>query len=34
MANLIPIQYHRARYPDDIKPRILEVAGHFVCIVK
>ena len=29
MANLIPIQYHRTRYPDDIKPIILEVAGHF-----
>lgn len=29
MANLIPIQYHRAKYPDDIKPMILEVAGNF-----
>ena len=29
MASLIPIQYHRTRYPDDIEPRILEVSGHF-----
>lgn len=29
MGNLIPIQYHRSRYPDDIKPRIAEVAGNF-----
>lgn len=31
MANLIPIQYHRTRYPEDIKPKIQEVAGHFDC---
>lgn len=31
MANLIPIQYHRTSYPEDIKPRILEVAGNFDC---
>ena len=29
MASLIPIQYHRTRYPNDIKPKILEVAGNF-----
>lgn len=29
MGCLIPIQYHKCRYPDDIKPMIKEVAGHF-----
>ena len=29
MAKLIPIQYHNAEYPNDIKPRILEVEGNF-----
>jgi len=29
MASLIPIQYHKTRYPDDIEPKILEVSGHF-----
>jgi hypothetical protein len=26
---LIPVQYHKCRYPKDIKPTITEVAGHF-----
>lgn len=25
----IPVQYHKSRYPLDIKPTITEVAGHF-----
>lgn len=29
MVNLIPIQYHSAEYPSDIKPTICEVAAHF-----
>jgi len=29
MACLIPVQYHKCRYPEDIKPTISEVAGHF-----
>lgn len=29
MATLIPIQYHKCKYPYDIKPVIKEVAGHF-----
>ena len=29
MACLIPVQYHKTKYPIDIKPQIIEVAGHF-----
>jgi hypothetical protein len=29
IACLIPIQYHKCKYPNDIKPHITEVAGHF-----
>lgn len=29
LACLIPVQYHKCRYPEDIKPVISEVAGHF-----
>jgi len=29
MVDLIPIQYHGAIYPKDIRPTISEVAGHF-----
>ena len=27
--NLIPIQYHKRKYPAGIKPKITEVAGNF-----
>lgn len=26
---LIPIQYHKRKYPDHIRPNIDEIAGHF-----
>ena len=29
MADLIPVQYHNARYPEKIKPNIIEVAANF-----
>ena len=29
MSLLIPIQYHGKLYPDEIKPKIEEIAGHF-----
>lgn len=29
MVYLIPVQYHKCRYSDDIKPLITEVAGNF-----
>lgn len=29
MGRLIPIQYHRCRYPDGIQARITEIAGNF-----
>lgn len=28
MVKLIPINYHRTMYPDDINPKITEVAGN------
>lgn len=29
MSKLIPVQYHNKLYPDNIKPRLFEQAGHF-----